>query len=692
MKSLVHSQALDDLQSVHLHSQMMLTRTITVTLRRYISVLLTRVICKTYHNRHLESPFVASSSTMSVTYTPNLAVEQGSSSPNLSSNLLSPVTPFKSMRSQTNPTILITSPRSPTSIKSPRRSRTINALHNKLEYERQIQDQLLLEQQREIETLQSDLEREGQNSSQLNSSLNQTTNELQSAQRTIKDISDKYAVCKRSNDEIKARILSLESSHSSKITELQRMNEDSMSRANALQTKYENAQSVFHQTDSQKDEMISTLNLKISALQQSVTMNSRESTKLIETNTSLDMANQKMKAQIETLNHQMTSVHEECTKLKDTLSKSEENLAVSNEKLTIYEDQVTTYDTLLKDKCKEIESLELRISSLSEQHTSELRILRESMETKQATAAQEVFELQSKYFSAKETITEYQEMERAYKALKQQFNELRTKEQEQEFEVNKRIGKIRRLTEEQGNQESLIRRVRAENSSLSDSLSHYKSKTEQLTKEMAYLKGHSDRVHVMEQQVRDLQADNDRVRNNLTLLLSQPPKVSCSLSRFCENPRCNKPQFAWLSVPLDELNRLRKTVDIGGYDAIPHFAGRRSLASLYSDLPHYADTPCTQPSATRNRLKSYGVGKCERSEKRQRAEPHKIDININNHKGHNSPSTSMSSTERGGSHRHHADCSNDSKDRKYCNCRRRDRLQQLRDLVQDRRTMRRPYY
>ena len=476
------------------------------------------------------------------------------------------------------------------------------------------------------------------------------------------------------------------------------MNEDSMSRGNALQTKYQNAMGRFEQSDHQKDEMISTLRLKISALQQSVTMNSKESTTLIEANTSLDTANLKMRAQIEALQHQVISINDDCTKTKAALTKSEEALTVSNEKLSIYEDQVTTYDALLKDKCQEIESLESSITSMAEQHSSEMKILKEAVENKQASATQEVFELQSKFFSAKESITEYKEMERAHIALKLQFNALRTKEQEQEFEVNKRIGKIRRLTEEHGNQESLIRRVRAENSSIADSLAHYKSKTEQLTKENAYFKGHSDRVHVMEQKVRDLQAENDRVRNNLTAMLSQPPKVSCSTNRFCENPRCNKPQFAWLSMPLDELNRLRESVDIGGYDAVSHFASRRSLASLYSNLPNYTDTPCTLSSSSRApAMKSYGPRECERFEKRtERPEAHKIDININNNKqdavSSSTPRTLMQSMERGGSHSHHPSCSTNARDRNYCNCKRKDRLQHLRDLVHDRRTMRRPYY
>ena len=99
----------------------------------------------------------------------------------MNKNLLSPLTPRNTATS-----ITITSP-------NKARSSTINQLHNKLEYERQIQDKLLLEQQKEIESLQSDLDKINLNSTQLNVNLNEKQNELTAITQQLIHVENKYA-------------------------------------------------------------------------------------------------------------------------------------------------------------------------------------------------------------------------------------------------------------------------------------------------------------------------------------------------------------------------------------------------------------------------------------------------------------------------------------------------------------------
>eukprot|EP01083_Nonionella_stella_P110517 323464_1 len=85
------------------------------------------------------------------------------------------------------------------------RSTTLNALHDKLEYERKIQDQLLLEQQKEIESLQSDLEQVQIHYNQANLTLTQTQNELNSTTQQIKEMQEKNAESQTINSKLKKK-------------------------------------------------------------------------------------------------------------------------------------------------------------------------------------------------------------------------------------------------------------------------------------------------------------------------------------------------------------------------------------------------------------------------------------------------------------------------------------------------------
>lgn len=126
---------------------------------------------------------------------------------------------------------LLSPHKSPT--KSPRQS-TLNVLHNKLEYERQIQDQLLLEQQKEIEDLNSQIATLTQENDMLKHDLTSKIHELNLAQSKITDM-----------NQFERTIEELQQSATNKIKSL----EDQFSVTKNIQKKYdESMKKVSRQT------------------------------------------------------------------------------------------------------------------------------------------------------------------------------------------------------------------------------------------------------------------------------------------------------------------------------------------------------------------------------------------------------------------------------------------------------------
>jgi len=548
------------------------------------------------------------------------------------------------------------------------RSQTINALHNKLEYERQIQDQLLLEQQREIEQLSSQLEHAKLDLSQLNSTLSEKQSELHCVSQQREQLTSECEECHTSMQHLKERLEAVESSHATRIEQLQQNSDSRVDRANALQSKLEQCSATL----SHKDGLVAALKAKVAALQQSLSTATQENTELVASNTRLDSEHHKARSSKDAWKRKSAAIHSELKGTKDALCSTKDALRVCSQKLHVATDQASTFDSLLKDKCRELDSAEERLSSAEASHAAELAAVRAEAERVRARSSQEAFELQSRFFSAKEALVELRGVAKELQALKGTHEELRAQSTAAEFEANTRIGRIRRLSEEQRNQEAVVRRMTAESAQLSDSVAHYKRKAEQLSKERAYFKEQGEGVQRLEQRVRELKSKGERRSEAMRRLLSQTPRVSCSAHRFCENPLCSQAQFAWLPIAVDELAALRKAEHVrdAGSARYELVSSVRGCADVMRMGREARSQGCGQDAFRMGTMgnMNMGHGKCET--------PHTIDINIHNAQP---PKPTVNTNES---------------ERNYCHCSnaRKDRLQMLRNLVQDRRTLRQPYY